>query len=205
MLWIGLTGAMGSGKSTVAKVLREKGFPVLDADQVVHDLLKPGYVLAGDLISTFGQSVRDPQGNLNRHALGKLVFTNKTKLDQLEALLHPKVREEVARLKANLLKNGTPAAFYDVPLLFEKNMETQFDFILVVSADDVVRRERIQRRMNLSLEDILAREQKHVSPEIKARKASAVIVNDSSMEKLEREIDSALNKIGVASPAVRNS
>ncbi len=205
MLWIGLTGAMGSGKSTVAKVLREKGFPVLDADQVVHDLLKPGGDVAKDLISTFGQSVRGADGNLDRRALGKLVFTDPTKLDQLEAFLHPKVREEVARLKAILVKNGTSAAFYDVPLLFEKNMESQFDFILVVSADDVVRRERIQRRMNLSLEDILAREQKHVSPEIKSRKASAVIVNDSSMENLAREIDAALKKIGVKSPAVGNS
>ena len=205
MLWIGLTGAMGSGKSTVAEVLREKGFPVLDADQVVHGILNPGGEMGRRLISTFGQRVSDSQGHLDRRALGKLVFKDKSKLDQLERILHPKVREEVARLRSALAKTGSPVAFYDVPLLFEKNMEPQFDLILVVSSREDLRHKRIQQRMNLSLEDILAREQKHVRPEIKERKASAVIRNESTIENLAREIEAALKKLGVASPAMRDS
>lgn len=205
MLWIGLTGAIGSGKSTVAKVLREKGFPVLDADQVVHDLLKPGGRTAHDLISTFGQSVRDSEGNLDRRALGKLVFFDKAKLDLLESILHPKVREEVARLRGALAKTGAPVAFYDVPLLFEKNMESQFNFIVVVSASEKVRHQRIGQRMNLTHAEILAREKNHIRPEIKRQKASAVIDNDSSMESLLRETDAALNKLGIKSPPMRDS
>lgn len=204
MIWIGLTGSMGSGKSTAAKVLREMGFPVLDADQVVHDLMKPGGPLASEIISTFGQTV-DAGGTVNRSALGRLVFGDAKKLAQLEALIHPKVRDKVAALRSALAKTGEPVAFYDVPLLFEKKMEPQFDFILVVTATESARRERLKTRSSISDDEISARFKSHVSPEIKEGKASAVIRNDGDPAALKEEVKRALNKLQIRLPTVRDS
>lgn len=197
MLWIGLTGAMGSGKSTVAKVLRQRGFPVLDADEVVHALLAPGGSAEQEVISTFGRKVTGPGGELDRRALGREVFGDRSQLARLEGILHPKVREEVARKRGELKKSGIRAAFYDVPLLFEKNMVDQFDHILVVAADETVRRERFKARMKLGDAEFEAREKNFVRPEIKERRASAVIHNNGSEADLVREIEQALSKIGL--------
>jgi dephospho-CoA kinase len=188
---------MGSGKSTVAKVLRELGFSVLDADQLVHDLMAPGTPLAREIISTFGGGVAAAEGAVNRAALGRLVFQDKKKLAQLEGLTHPKVREQVARLRAEMQKQGAPAAFYDVPLLFEKNLEPQFDFVLVVSAPENLRRERLKARSKLSDAEISERFATQLSPELKDSKASAVIRNDGDLENLTAEVKRALAKIGV--------
>ncbi len=84
MLWIGLTGPMGSGKSTVAKILRGFGYDVLDADKFVHLILSPGGPGEVQIFKTFGEAVRGPDGHLNRRALGRLVFKNRAKLDALE-------------------------------------------------------------------------------------------------------------------------
>jgi dephospho-CoA kinase len=197
MFWIGLTGSMGSGKSTVAKVLRDMGFAVVDADQVVHDLMKPASPLVEEIISTFGPSVAGPAGAVDRSALGRLVFNNSKLLRQLEGMIHPKVRDEVARLRTELAKQGHKAAFYDVPLLFEKDMEPLFDFILVVSAPEEVRRARIKTRNNISDDEISRRFEAQLSPEHKERKASAVIRNDGSLADLPAEVQRALDKIGV--------
>lgn len=204
MLWIGLTGAMGSGKSTVAKVLREKGFPVLDADQIVHDLLLPGSEAEREILSTFGQSVAGTDGKLDRRALGRIVFADDKKLAQLEAILHPKVRADVAALRSALELTGNRAAFYDVPLLFEKNMEGDFDHVLVVSAREDLRRQRVHTRMGLSDAEFDAREKTFVKPEIKERRASAVIDNNGDAMNLVQEVMRALEKLGLKSPAVGN-
>lgn len=201
MLWIGLTGSMGSGKSTVAKVLREMGFAVIDADQVVHDLMKPGTPLTLELIATFGPSVAGEGGAIDRPALGRVVFADRTKLIQLERMIHPKVREEVARRRAEFAAAGEPCAFYDVPLLYEQNMEAQFDFVLVVSAPEDVRRERLKLRSKISDAEITARFKSQLPQENKDARASAVIMNSGAVGELAGEVRRALEKIGVSARA----
>src|SRR4051794_13154392 len=122
MLWVGLTGSIGSGKSTAAKILREMGYSVLDADQAARQALSPGMPAEAEVLKLFGTS--------ERRALGKIVFSDPAKLLQLEQLIHPYVKKEVLKERQQLEQQGAEVAFYDVPLLFEKQMEKDFDLIL---------------------------------------------------------------------------
>src|SRR5262249_26386885 len=154
MLWVGVTGPMGSGKSTVGQGLSKMGYPVLDADEVVRSLLNGTTPAARELqkqiVSTFGQPVALPDGGIDRPALGRLVFVDSGQREALEKLIHPRVKAEVARRRAELATQGTAVAFYDVPLLFETKMEAQFDHILVVSARPEIRLQRACQRTGLS-------------------------------------------------------
>lgn len=201
MVWIGLTGSMGSGKSTAAKVLRGLGFPVLDADQIVHELIAKGTPTETEILQTFGPAVQGPDGHLDRRALGQLVFSSSDHLAKLEALLHPKVRSEVAKRKSQLWALGATHAFYDVPLLFEKKMQDQFDYIIVVSADPDLRRARIKSRMNLSDSEIDARMAWQIPPQVKEAAATAVIQNDGDEEFLKEEILATLKRLNIPIPA----
>lgn len=192
---------MGSGKSTVAAKLREGGFEVLDADDVARKVLSPGSAGEALVFKTFGEGVRGADGFLDRRALGRVVFGDAVKLQELEMIIHPLVRSEVARRRAELARAGHAAAFYDVPLLFEKNMQTDFDYVVVVTAPAELRRQRVMARSQLTVEEIEERNSRHIDPAVKEAQADAVIRNDGSMTDLTREIANALKKVGISSPA----
>lgn len=202
MLWIGLTGPMGSGKSTVATILRKLGYPVLDADQLVHQILSPGGLAEAEIFRTFGESVRASGGGLDRRALGRVVFPVKEKLLQLESIIYPILKADVASRRKNLADKGCNAAFYDVPLLFEKGMRDQFDFVLVVSASEKLRRERLKARSNLSDMEFDQRMSQQMPPAEKEKLASAVIRNESDEAALEAALIEALKRLKIPSPAV---
>lgn len=203
MLWIGLTGPMGSGKSTVASILRKLGYPVLNADQLVHQILSPGGAAEKEIFKTFGQDMRGEGGALDRRALGRVVFPSSAKLAQLESIIYPILRAEVAEQRRNLALKGANAAFYDVPLLFEKGMRDQFDHVLVVMANENLRRERLRARSGLSDLEFDQRMAKQMKPEDKERLASAVIRNESDEAALLEEVKRALKALNIPSPAVR--
>jgi len=201
MQWIGLTGPMGSGKSTVAEVLRRLGYVTLDADKIVHQILGPDGAAVARVLQTFGQDLRDSSGGINRRALGRLVFSEPAKLDQLEQILHPLVRQEVAAERARLVAQGVDAAFYDVPLLFEKKMEVQFDHILVVTAPEEMRRQRLKSRSKMSDAEFTGRSKHHVPVQVKEAKASALIQNTGDLKHLEAEVLRALHALNIPLPA----
>src|SRR3954452_24232407 len=116
MLRLGLTGGIASGKSAVAGMLREMGFTVIDADSVGHSLIEPGQAAYQEGISKFGASVLDGKGRVDRARLGMLVFADACKLAALNAILHPRVKREIARQFADLTKEGVKAAFVEAAL-----------------------------------------------------------------------------------------
>jgi dephospho-CoA kinase len=120
MKWLGLTGGIASGKSTVAKILRELSVPVVDADELSRQAVRPGTAGLKKIKSQFGAIILNSDGTLNRGALGKIVFGSQEKLHLLEAILHPEIQELRAQERRRLEREGTLIAFYDVPLLFEK-------------------------------------------------------------------------------------
>ncbi|MGZ3724006.1 MAG: dephospho-CoA kinase, partial [Bdellovibrionales bacterium] len=138
-------------------------------------------------------------------ALGRLVFANPEKLQILEGIIHPLIRDEVAVQKNRLIAAGVAAAFYDVPLLFEKNMQKGFDYVVVVTAPAELRRNRVMTRSQLTVEEIEERNSRHIAPHVKEAAASAVIQNAGSLEDLQKEILTALKKLKIPLPSPAKS
>lgn len=194
MKWIGLTGGIGSGKSSVAKLLRQEGVEVIDADAISHFITQknsPGLAL---VVKEFGKDVLDQGGELNRKKLGEMVFSDKKKLFSLEKILHPLIREEATIRRQALALKKIPYAIYDVPLLFEKNLAKDFDKIIVVTCSEQQQIDRIIKRDKLSLEDVKKRLSAQIPLEEKTKKADFVIENSGSLEELKSKVKDLMNK-----------
>src|SRR5688572_878381 len=135
MLWIGLTGGLGTGKSTVAKILRQKGHLVVDADEMARLALDPAGKILTKVLDRFGAGMLGSDGNLDRSKLAAVVFADRALLTELEKLVHPEVRRLTLEHRRRGEAEGREIAFYDVPLLFEKNMAGDFSKTVVVVAD----------------------------------------------------------------------
>ncbi|MEN9219957.1 MAG: dephospho-CoA kinase, partial [Thermostichales cyanobacterium GMQP_bins_62] len=140
---IGLTGSLGSGKTTAATYLRHRSIPVFDADQVARHLLTPGSPILETVINHFGPTILDPQGNLDRLTLAEIIFRDPQERRWLEQLIHPQVRQQAQEFIA---KHQDPVVVLDVPLLFEAGMEDLVTEIWVVSCGCEQQWQRLRRR-----------------------------------------------------------
>lgn len=185
---------MAAGKSTVAKILVQRGFPVCDADEINHEFLDPkklGSIAVGEIVQTFGQGVLGLDGTVDRSLLAKAVFGT-SKLQDLEKILHPKIRAEVQRRRSQWASEGRALAFYDVPLLFEKNMERDFDGVLVVTTSPEIQFSRLKERNSWTDAEIAKRLSHQLPLQEKERRGTWVIRNNGTRTELEREVDRAL-------------
>lgn len=195
MKWIGITGSLGSGKSTVSEMIRNQGYTVLDADELARLALGPGSPLLALVRQKYGDEIFDSQGHLNRKALGKRVFASKGDLLWLEGLIHPEVQRQVKEKKAFLEKKGESMAFYDVPLLFEKKMEKNFDEVILVTAPESLILLRVSQRDGLSSEDILERLSNQIPLSQKIPLADYVLSNDKGLKELEEQVRKLLRSL----------
>lgn len=195
MKWVGLTGGIATGKSTVARLFRERGIPVVDADQIARDVVKKGSPGLESVLSHFGRDLVDDKGDLDRKKLGRIVFSSPAKLAELERILHPEIKAHTARVKKQLQDQGHSVAIYDVPLLFEKNMMKDFDVIVVVSAPEKEQIRRMKERDQLSDGDIRDRLKAQLPMEHKEERAHHVIKNEGSIDDLEKVVRNVLVKI----------
>lgn len=194
MFWIGLTGCMGCGKSTVARLLKEKhGFELISADEVAHSILKSDKDLHQQIQTRLDVSWSS-DFDLYRKNIAASVFGSQEKLALLESLMHPKIKIEVQRLK-DKLESYNDFLFYDVPLLFEKNMEEQFDFILGVFSSEDIQLQRLKLRNQWDAKEVKSRTAHQLSNDEKMKKCNFVIQNNSSMEKLIMNVDSFVDAL----------
>jgi dephospho-CoA kinase len=173
MVIVGLTGSIGMGKSTAARMLRRMRAPVHDSDAAVHRLLAPGGAAVGPIDAAFPGVVRD--GAVDRGTLGQRVFGDRAALARLEGILHPRVRADIDTFLRRTARQRRPVAVLDVPLLLEGDLWTWCDLIAVVSAPPVVQRQRVLARPGMTAErfrGILARQ---MPDAVKRRRADAVV------------------------------
>ena len=195
MLWIGLTGGIATGKSTVSGLLRKNGYDVVDADVLAREAVQIGSVSHSEIIKSFGPDAVLSSGELNRARIGDIVFKDRAKLDLLESILHPEIRKLALEKKNALAKAGRKFAFYDVPLLFEKKMESLFDHITVVATKPEIQKSRLMQRNGFTSDEADRRIASQLSLEHKIADAKTVIHNDGSLEDLERDVAHYLRKL----------
>lgn len=195
MKWIGLTGGIATGKSTVTKQLREMGYLVVDADEISKQVLVKESPEFKTVLKHFGKEYLLPDGSLDRKKIGDRIFSNSEDKKFLEGIVHPKVQEKVSEIKRQAQQSGKKIAFYDVPLLFEKKMNDQFDQIILVSADENTQLSRLQKRDGFILEQARIRLKNQLPMQQKKMSATYVIENNSSFEDLKKQLDQILKSI----------
>lgn len=192
---IGLTGGIGSGKSETARHLKSLGAVHVDADAISRSLTAPGGEALGPIRETFGDRVFLPDGTLDRRALGELVFSDTASRRALEGIIHPQVQRLVMQAVDKAREEGADAVLMDVPLLFETGMDALCDENWLITADREKRIERVMARDGLSREAVEARMNSQMSDEEKIRRATRIIKNDQSMEKLRNELTNLYNQL----------
>ena len=191
---IGITGGIASGKSTVTEFLRQQGYQVIDADQVVHELQEPGGRLYQALLSTFGSAILQEDGRLDRPKLGAMIFGNPELLAQSSQIQNQIIREELAG-RRDLLAETEDFFFMDLPLLFELQYEDWFDQIWLVDVTKETQLSRFMTRNSLSQEEAEKRIAAQLSLREKRKRADVLIDNNGSLEETRQQIRDALQKL----------
>ena len=187
-LIIGLTGGIGSGKTVVANYLVSLGAVHADADAISRGLTAPGGAALPAIREQFGDEVFCEDGTLNRRALGDVVFADTRARHALEAIIHPQVQHAVIECIDHARSEGADAVLLDVPLLFETGMDALCDVTWVITADQETRVQRVLARDNLSREQVESRIASQMSDEERCSRATHVIRNEQSVEKLKSEV-----------------
>ena len=191
-MYLGLSGGIGSGKSTVAKILSNLGAVVIDADVIAREVLEPNQAGYQKAIEVFGESILDSDLRIDRKMLAELVFQDSDELAKLEAIVHPAVIARVAQIR-NSLPEST-VVVYDTPLLFEKNLQGQFDKVLIVVTDSEHRKARLIER-GLEITDIESRIANQATDAQRRNVADFVIENNGSPEQLQDQVTKVWQQI----------
>ena len=194
---IGLTGGIGTGKSTVSQILKEKKFPVIDLDIISHEVIKFPKVVE-KIVENFGKEVLEYNntGNwiVSREKLGRVIFGNREKRLILNSVMHPEILR-IMREKILECKKENKIIFVEIQLLFEVQWEKEFDYILLVSAEKETQIKRILSRDNRSKEEALSIINSQMSLDEKKKRSDFVIENDGNIQDLEKKVDDFLKKI----------
>lgn len=193
---IGLTGGIGTGKSTASQFVRQKGYPVIDADLVAREMVLPGMPILEKLTAIFGEEILLRNGSLNRKALGQIVFDDETKRKTLDQLMHTEIIKAIWNRIALLSESQLhSAAFIDAPLLFETGMDKKCDTVWLIKADLNIRVHRITLRDQLTSEEVMARINSQMEENKKEQRADEVIDNSGSEEYMYQQLDGLLKKL----------
>lgn len=197
MLVVGLTGNIGSGKSTVARLLSERGATIIDADVLARRTVDPGTPAHAAIVARWGQEVVAADGTIDREALRRIVFGIPSELEALNDIVHPHVRAMRDELIEQARARGDQIVVCDIPLLFERGLVNDFDRIVLVDAPREVRLERLVRDRKLSHADAMEMIAAQMPSELKRARANHVIENTSTLQSLAgrvEEIWSALRR-----------
>ncbi|MCB9608389.1 MAG: dephospho-CoA kinase [Polyangiaceae bacterium] len=197
----GLTGGIGSGKSSIGRYFQSLGLPVVDADVLAREAVAKGSPALAELVEAFGADILDADGNLDRKALAAKVFGNESARQKLNGITHPRVRELSVQRFSELGQTGEPLACYEVPLLFESKMAEMMRPVVVVSVPEELQIERAMARDDATREEIAARIQHQLPLSEKVRQADFVIDNsgtpEQSQERAREVLRGVCERVGV--------
>lgn len=192
---IGLTGGIGSGKSTVARSLQKHGFPIVDADLIAREIVEPGQPALAELAKEFGEDILNADGSLDRGLLASRAFTTKDTTQRLNDITHPRINQRTQELFDEARENGAEAVIYDMPLLIDKGLHKDMDATIVVHAAEHVRLERLTTKRGLDVDDVRRRINAQIDDETRKQHADILLDNNGTEEDLTQQIAQAVDKI----------
>ncbi len=190
---IGLTGSIGTGKSTVSRMFQRLKIPVVDADKIAREVVEPSMPAYEAIVATFGKSIIRSDQTIDRKKLGAIIFSDESKRKQLNNIIHPAIRKEMLRQKENYISKGHMSVVLDIPLLFESKLTHYVDKILVVYVDPKVQLERIMKRDGSTENDARQRISSQISIVEKVKLADAVIDNNGTIEESFEQLKRVLS------------
>lgn len=188
MLLVALTGNIGSGKSTVAQMLSERGATIIDADVLARRAVEAGTAAYDRIVRRWGADVLAPDGHLDRAALRRIVFADHAQLEELNEIVHPEVERLRARLVEQARQRGDRVVICDIPLLFERHLTDGFDRIVLVDAARPLRLERLVADRDLRETEAMDMIAAQMPAELKRARADFVIENNGTLSQLERRV-----------------
>jgi dephospho-CoA kinase len=191
MIVIGLTGGIGAGKSTAAKILARAGLPVYNADKAVHKLLGPNGVAVKKITKLFPGTLKGK--SIDRQALGKIVFGNSAQLRKLEKILHPLVQKTEISFLAKARRKKAPAAVLEIPLLFETGAEARCDIVILVTAPLHIRKARTLERKGMTAAKFRAITKAQMPESEKRRRADYIVPTAKGLRDTERRLEIILS------------
>lgn len=201
MLLVGLTGNIASGKSSVARMLAERGATIIDADVLAREAVEPGTPALAAIAERWGPQVLQADGRLDRDKLRAIAFGDPEQLEALNRIVHPDVeRRRVAAVEAARVR-GDRIVVCDIPLLFEKKMVPLFDMVVLVDAPRPMRMERVVQSRGLDQAEAMAIIAAQMPADLKRARADLLIRNTGSLEDLERRVDAAWATLDAAATA----
>lgn len=192
---IGLTGGIGSGKSTVSQFLAELGAVIIDADKVGHEAFKPDTELWGEIVATFGEQILTPSGEIDRRKLGEIVFNNPESLLKLNEIMHPRLKEIVKAQFDEYRRQGVDVVVLEAAVLIEASWISQVDEVWVTIASESVVLKRLKEQRGLAEEQILARIRSQLSNEERIKYADVVIYNDGDLTEVKKTVRELWQKL----------
>ena len=185
---IGLTGGIGSGKSTVSQFLAELGAVILNADEVGHEAFKPDTEIWREVVATFGRQIVTPNGNIDRKKLGNIVFGNHESLSRLNQIMHPRMYALAKAQLEEYRQQGTRVVVLEAPLLLEAGWTSLVDEVWVTTAPEATVLKRLQERTGLSQAESLTRIRSQLSSEERVRRADVVINTECALDELKSKV-----------------
>ena len=195
-LLVGLTGGIGTGKSTVSRMFRDLGCLIIDADLLAREVVEPGQPAYDTIVAEFGREILEPDGQIDRKKLGILVFNDPEKRRRLEELTHPEIRARQAGILEALAADGFDGiVIFDAALLVETGRAKNMDRLVVVTTDEATQTKRLVLRDNISKEEAARRIRSQMPLSEKVKLAHYVIDNSGSPEATERQVKEVHRKL----------
>jgi dephospho-CoA kinase len=192
---IGLTGGIASGKSTVAKILARLGAAIVNADTLSREVVEPGRAAWKEIVDKFGAGVLQPDQSLDRQKLRAIIFNDPDARRTLESIIHPRVRALAEKRIREHADSGYDVVVYEVPLLFEGNLQESLRPVILVACDIDTQQQRLQERDQLDSSSAQKQIEAQMSLAEKRRLADYIIENNGGMDDLERQVRAVLEKI----------